>query len=290
MLKIVKITKVNLSVFRYFLKNNYKIGENDICFGAIFKSEVPCAVIIARYKERNTWCVENFFVLSKARNVGIGSALLSTLRIELKKKKCVKLYFRLIMSKRNLNSVLNFLKNRGFPNFKILCKIYKKKANLIWEESKFVRYMFSRRKVNLPKIFKIIKLEEITDVIKENTIEDESSVYPSSLSPFINENKLEDANSSFVLDVVKNKLVAWLTSFNAPKNTILYRSFFTNSEYRKYNFGKMLLRRAIRNHKDIFFNKCLLFAVSTDNIKVDKALTRYFMIKKENTSYEVIIE
>ncbi len=290
MVKIVKVTKESLSIFKYFIPDFFNLNENDICFGAISKNKLPLAVILAKFECEKCYCVNNFIVFYKVRNMGIGSALLNKMKSELKKKEYAKFYFKLVIKSKNLNYVLEFLKKRGFFKSKVLCKIYKKSASSIWEESKFVRYMLSHRKINLSENFKIIRFKEIPNVTKKNAIKDATAGYPPVLSPFVNENNLEDANSLFILDRAEDKLVAWLTSFYAPGNCILYRSFFVNEEYKEYSFGKLLLKKAVEKHESDFFSKDLIFAVSLDNKKVDKALTKYFTMEKENTSYEVIIE
>ena len=60
-------------------------------------------------------------------------------------------------------------------------------------------------------------------------------------------------------------------------------------EYRNTKVGKILLKKAVENHVKNLFNKSILFAISINNLKMEKSCTRYFSLRKEDASYEIIM-
>ena len=80
-----------------------------------------------------------------------------------------------------------------------------------------------------------------------------------------------------------------LTVFDAPGDCVLYRSFFVKKEYRDTKVCKILLKKAIENHVKNLFDKSILFAISAENSKIEKSHTRYFNLRKEDASYEIIM-
>ena len=244
----------------------------------------------ARNNGNDTFVVENFYVASFLRNLGIGGVLLDNLRIELKKLNYKKLFFKLVAKEENYKRLSSFLSKRGFLQPKILCKVYRKTTESILKTSKFTEYILKCATEKLPNNLKIIREKDITNDLKKIIIKEEGFDYPKELSPFANEYNLKDINSMFLMDLSTEKMIAWLTALDAPGNSVLYRSFFVDDKYKKYNIGKLLLKKAVEKHTKDFFNKNLMFAVSVENKKVDAALKKYFGMKAENTSYEFICE
>ena len=289
MFKIIDVSDKNFYLFKRFFIDGFVPSKDYLVFGSLYDGNMPCGVISARHEGENIWCIESFYVLKKFRNLGIGSLLFCKLRNVLLKSGCKKIYLKLIALESGVKLLEKFFLKRGFNKAKIVTKIYRKSPKEIYS-NKFIRYILKEKSRELPNDLKIIKFEDINSKIKDYILKKENVTYPKSLSPFANEHRLKDIGSLFILDKVKYDLVAWLTALEAPFNCVLYRSFFVKKEYRGTKIGKILLRKAIENHTKNLFNRDILFAISADNLKVEKPYSKYFNLKKEDASYEIIMD
>lgn len=249
---------------------------------------MPCGVISAKYENEGIWCIDNFYVLKKYRNLGIGFVLLEKLKETLLKIGYKKIYLKVVASRSGANLLEKFLVKRGFDKAKVLTKIYRKSPKEIYD-NKFIRYILKNSTYELPSNLRIIRYDEINEKVKNNILNEVNITYPWGLSPFINEHNLKDIFSLFVLDTAHNNLVAWLTVLSAPGNCVLYRSFFVKKEYRNTKVGKILLKKAVESHIKNLFDKSILFAISINNLKMEKSCTRYFSLRKEDAIYEIIM-
>lgn len=292
MFKVICINKENFHLFRKFFVNDSFLQSDYLAFGTIINNNTPCAMICAVLKKNscgNVWCIENFYVLTKYRNLGIGSALLQKLRSKLIFQEYKKLYLKLVTSSSGLPLLNQFLTKRGFSEAIIETRIYRKTVREICNNNKFIEHVQSQKKYELPRNLKIIKQGEIIAEIRNNTLKESGISYPENLSPFINENNLKDVASLYVLNTANNTLVAWLTAFDAFGKCVLYRSFFVKKKYRLTGIGRILLNTVVKNHLDNLFSRDVLFAVSKNNVKVEKSYTKYFNLNKENASYEILM-
>ncbi len=288
MFKVLGIYDKNFYLFKNFFVSGFISEKNRLIFGAISDIDMPCGIISVKYENKGIWCIDNFYVLKKYRNLGIGSALLKRLKEMLLEIGYKKIYLKLVASRSGANLLEKFLVKRGFGKAKILTKIYRKSPKEIYG-NKFIRYILKDRNNEFPSNLKIVRYNEINEKVKNNILKEENVTYPWGLSPFINEHNLRDIFSLFVLDTEQNNLVAWLTVFDAPGDCVLYRSFFVKKEYRDTKVCKILLKKAIENHVKNLFDKSILFAISAENSKIEKSHTRYFNLRKEDASYEIIM-
>ena len=288
MFKIIDVSDENFYLFKGFFIDGFVPSKDYMIFGSLYDGNMPCGVISARQEGENIWCIESFYVLTKFRNFGVGSLLFCKLRNALLKSGCKKIYLKLIALESGINLLEKFFLKRGFNKAKIVTKIYRKSPKEIYG-NKFIRYIFKEKSSKLPNDLKIIKFKDINSKIKDNALKKENVMYPKNLSPFANEHRLKDIGSLFMLDKVEYDLVAWLTALEAPFNCVLYRSFFVKKEYRGTKISKILLRIAIENHIKNLFNRDILFAISTDNLKLEKPYSKYFNLEKKDASYEIVI-
>ena len=288
MFKTLVVNYKNFCLFKDFFVSGFIPEKNRLIFGAISDIDMPYGVISAKYENKGIWCIDNFYVLKKYRNLGIGFALLQRLKETFLKIGYKKIYLKLVASKSGANLIEKFLVKRGFGKAKISTKIYRKPPKEIYG-NKFIRYILKDRNNELPSNLRILSHKDINEKVKNNILKEENITYPWGLSPFINEHNLKDNFSLFVLDTAQNNLVAWLTVFDAPGDCVLYRSFFVKKEYRNTKVGKILLKKAVENHVKNLFNKSILFAISINNLKMEKSCTRYFNLRKEDASYEIIM-
>jgi GNAT superfamily N-acetyltransferase len=236
---------------------------------------VPAGLALAKEDTStgNIWNILSFFVLENFRKKGAGAALLSKLKEILLDKKCEFTTFKVITSMDNIKSLESLFVKHGFAPFRICTNIYKCSIIKMREKSPFSKRVFSG-KLKFNKNVKILLKNQVDTNLIEKIKAREDNDYPESLSPFKNEFDLKEAFHFFAI-TENDGIIGWGTTFEAPGNLILYRSFFVKKEYRPIGVGYNIFNACFKYQCEHYPGWDFIFAVAVDNKRTEKLLGLY---------------
>jgi GNAT superfamily N-acetyltransferase len=243
-----------------------------------YVGEAPAGLIFAERTGTkdfpNNWRIINFYVDEKFRRQGVGTALITRLKEELKSCNCEEVSFGLVTSQTSVAQLEALLTKHGFCEFELLTNVYKFKPCVINQQSPFVKRAFASTQKFNDKVSILLKNQ--LDMALLRTVELKEGIdYPDILSPFKNEFNLEEAFHFFAVSPIDG-IVGWGTTFFRHNgHIILYRSFFVKEEYRHEGVGVGIFNHCLKYHIENYYDWYFVFAVAEDNPRTDKLLRRY---------------
>lgn len=284
---IVPLNNQNIETFEKFLvkQNNYK-KANILPYGAKYK-DIPCGAILGELGQKNgeKFCkISSFFVLPFFRRKGVGTELLNTIKNRVIEFGIKKILVNAITSQEKIEQLEKFLLKRGFSKPKLLTEVYLFDPKALLKENKLIQRILDGN-FELPEKIKILSKNNVSKGLLDKVKNRVGIDYPESLSPFANEFDLDNEFTKFA--VFDNKeIVAWLTAFKAPQNSILYRSFFVKEDFRKTALGYILFNSVVKLHAEKYVDKKILYAVAVGNVRTQKLFSLYFKNLYNSKLYE----
>ncbi len=206
--------------------------------------------------------VLSLFVLPEYRHQGIGTTLVKYLETALAAQKCPQVMVKYQATELTASALEPLLKQRQWQPPEATFRLAKTTTTKVAQAPWLYKYP-------LPDSFTIFLWTELTNAQKQQIRQ--TLDYPTALSPFEDDSRLEPLNSLGLL--YENEVVGWIVTHRVASDTIRYSTMFVAQRFQRMGRGISLLAEAIKRQINSPIPNCT-WSVAMDNQPMAEFLRR----------------
>lgn len=258
-------------------KNPYNIeGLTYIALAAI-NDDKPVGLLLATGEGGDSGVrlasLKSLFVEVEYRHKQIGTNLMIALENELRDSQCIlasMIYQTDISNLREFEHILD--KCMWSAPFPLIYRYYFKGANF--------NPPWLSKNYHFPENFTLFFWSELTEKEKNELRRRENQWnFPSEISPFINEENIEYANSLGLR--VGDRIIGWAITHRLDESTIRYSSLYIQPEYKFRGFSIQLLIHSMKMQKDLIAKgHPAIWAVFDLNLRQTDQIWQHFIERR----------